>query len=253
MSNLLKWNDEGDDDEDSDEDDDDDDDDDHRGDDGVGISGENGEMQCSPIMTGSSKLATAYDSAGEKAEGERKIQMKDEQREGVLAVEESKVMREEEVKEGKIDMGSCLIIKASLDSNVSILVIIDSGAGVTVIGKRFMEKWESSSKGKLVLKPIDLKISGVYSGAALTASGVTSFDIHLNGAPKPLRVTAIVVPEWSGELLIGWSNLRELGLGFRDGRDGKPESVLLRRIGADCPIVEGGDEEEVLMASEIGG
>ena len=56
----------------------------------------------------------------------------------------------------------------------------------------------------------------------------------------------------SGELLIGWRNLRELGLGFRDGRDGKPISVLLRRIGAECHIVEGGDEEEELMAREIG-
>ena len=89
MSNLLKWNHGGEDDDGDDDDDTDDDDDDdggHRGEDGVGISGGDDEMQCSPIITGSSKLATsAYDSAREEAEGERKIQMKDEQREGVFA------------------------------------------------------------------------------------------------------------------------------------------------------------------------
>ena len=109
------------------------------------------------------------------SEQEREIEINSSER---LAHSREEKKEEEMTEEEKIDIGPCLMIRASLDGKTNVLVIIDSGAGVTIVGKRFLTKWESVMGKSLKIKPIDLKITGVYSTLALSASGVTSFEIR---------------------------------------------------------------------------
>ena len=59
---------------------------------------------------------------------------------------------------------------------------------------------------------MDLRVTGVYSGALLTVTGVATFPLRFRGASSPTPITAIAVPEWKGELLLGWRTLRNLGI-----------------------------------------
>src|SRR5690348_2397492 len=49
--------------------------------------------------------------------------------------EESK---EEEMEGEKVQVGPCLIIKGALTDGTAITIIVDSGAGVTIVGKKFI-------------------------------------------------------------------------------------------------------------------
>ena len=73
----------------------------------------------------------------------------------------------------------------------------------------------------------------------------------LSGAKTPVKITALVVPQWVGDLLIGWRNLRDLGFNFSNDAEGRPEKVLLTRVGAACDILRE-NREEVLVARAIG-
>ena len=116
-----------------------------------------------------------------------------------------------------LEMGSCLKVTGALPKGVPVTVVLDSGAGVSVIGAKFLEKWERNYGGMEVDK-VDLRVAGIYSGASLSVTGMMTFPLLFQGAKTPTPVTAVVVPEWKGELLLGWRTLKNLGIELGGGK-----------------------------------
>ena len=131
-------------------------------------------------------------------------------------------------------------------------VILDSGAGVTIVGNSFLENWERSFGKPLVIKPFSLSIAGIYTGRSLSVKGITSFPLQFSESSTPTKIVAVVVPQWQGEILIGWRNLRSLGFTFSLNCEGHPSKVLLTKIGAECEILENSYDMEIHNARAIG-
>lgn len=159
--------------------------------------------------------------------------------------------KSEEKKEFMLEMGSCLKVNGSLPDGVSVSVVLDSGAGVTIAGQNFLEKWEKNF-GKIEVREIDLKITGVYSGAPLSVKGIATFPLVFEGAKAPTLVTAVVVPEWKGEILLGWRTLRNLGVELIFGESAEPVIVRLAKIGAEMKAIETPQDREILAAEALG-
>src|SRR6185436_7089363 len=81
------------------------------------------------------ELAGGSANNANSSEQEREIEINSSER---LAHSGEEKKEEEMTEEEKIDIGPCLMIRASLDGKTNVLVIIDSGAGVTIVGKRFL-------------------------------------------------------------------------------------------------------------------
>jgi hypothetical protein len=150
-----------------------------------------------------------------------------------------------------LEMGSCLKVTGALLDGVPITVVLDSGAGVSIVGERFVGKWEGSY-GKVNMEKVDLKIAGVYSGASLSVAGMMTFPLVFQGAKAPTLVTAVVVPEWKGELLLGWRTLKNLGIELVFDRPVGPVTVKMRKIGAEMEAMETPQDGEILMAEAVG-
>ena len=155
------------------------------------------------------------------------------------------------VKERALEVGVCLKVAAELPEGVGVVVVLDSGAGVSIVGERFMKKWKEKY-GEMEVREVDLRVTGVYSGAPLTVKGVTTFPLLFKGASTPTLVTAVVVPEWSGELLLGWRTLRNLGIRLTYDNPGKPAVVKLSKIGVEMEAMEAPQNDEILAAEALG-
>lgn len=154
-------------------------------------------------------------------------------------------------KERELEVGVCLKVAAELPEGVGVTVVLDSGAGVSIAGEKFMKKWKAKF-GEMEVKEVDLKVTGVYSGAPLTVKGVTTFPLLFKGASTPTLVTAVVVPEWSGELLLGWRTLRNLGIQLTYSNPEKPVVVKLAKIGVEMEAMETPQNDEILAAEALG-
>ena len=138
-----------------------------------------------------------------------------------------------------LEIGSCFKVTGALPKGVPVTVVLDSGAGVSIIGVRFLEKWEGNY-GKMEVEKVDLKVAGIYSGASLSVVGMMTFPLVFQEAKAPTLVTAVVVPEWKGELLLGWRTLKNLGieLGMKVDKPGGPVTVRMRKIGVEMDAME---------------
>ena len=76
--------------------------------------------------------------------------------------------------DAKLQVGPCLMVDAYLESN-PVRAILDSGAGVSIVGKRFVALYGQTFGHPPPLEPIALTITGVNSAAALAAPAETSF------------------------------------------------------------------------------
>ena len=50
-------------------------------------------------------------------------------------------------------------------------------------------------------------------------------------------MSAVVVPGWDGEILLGWHNLMRLGITFVLDREGIPNRVRFARLGVECELM----------------
>ena len=73
-----------------------------------------------------------------------------------------------------LQVGPCLSVGAYLEGS-PVNTILDSGAGVSIVGKRFTELHKKVYKCLPKMDPIALTIKGVNSAAALQATAVVSF------------------------------------------------------------------------------
>ena len=55
-----------------------------------------------------------------------------------VAEVEVKKEKEEEMEEEDVEIGTCLVVEGMLRGNVKVAIILDSGAGVTIVGRRFL-------------------------------------------------------------------------------------------------------------------
>lgn len=157
----------------------------------------------------------------------------------------------EERRRGRLEVGSCLKVAAKLPEDVDVVVVLDSGAGVSIVGERYIKKYREKF-GEMEVKKIELKVAGVFSGATLSVQGATTFPLIFEGAKAPTLVTAVVVPEWSGEVLLGWRTLRNLGIQLAPDEPGKPVVVRLSKIGAEMEGIEMPQDKEILAAEALG-
>ena len=116
--------------------------------------------------------------------------------------------------------------------------ILDSGAGVSIVGRRFVDLYRRTFGYPPPMDPITLTVTGVNSAASLAASAVTSFMLSFGPRTASHKVSAVVVPGWDGEVLLGWHNLRTLGITFILNKEGIPERVNFTRIGVECELME---------------
>ena len=86
--------------------------------------------------------------------------------------------------------------------------ILDTGAGVSIIGKRFVDLYKRVYGRLPKMDPVSLTIKGVNSAAALEATAIVSFPLNFGPRTVPHKVSAVMVPGWDGEILLGWNNLR---------------------------------------------
>ena len=116
--------------------------------------------------------------------------------------------------------------------------ILDSGAGVSIVGRRFVDLYRRTFGYPPPMDPITLTVTGVNSAASLAASAVTSFMLSFGPRTASHKVSAVVVPGWDGEVLLGWHTLRTLGITFILNEEGIPERVNFTRIGVECELME---------------
>ena len=172
-------------------------------------------------------------------------------RKGSFAISQPPPGGKRDCKHPVLEVGSCLQVTGTLPDGVSVRVVLDSGAGVSIVGKQFVEKWEQSY-GEMEVRKIEMRVTGVYSGAPLTVKGTATFPLIFEGAKEATPVTAIVVPEWKGELLLGWRTLRNLGIELTLDGPARPVKVRMSRIGAEMEAVETPQDREILAAEALG-
>ena len=68
-----------------------------------------------------------------------------------------------------LEVGPCLMVRAYL-GGTPLPVILDSGAGVSIVGGRFVGLYKETFSREPPLKPIKLTVTGIHSAAALSAS-----------------------------------------------------------------------------------
>ena len=89
-------------------------------------------------------------------------------------------------------------------------------------------------------------VTGINSAAALSANSVVSFTLFFGkNATAAHEVSAVVIPEWDGEILLGWRTLKELGINFSHENKRKPARVRFTRLGTDCELMELLPEETI--------
>ena len=72
--------------------------------------------------------------------------------------------------------------------------ILDSGAGVSIVGRRFVDLYRRTFGYPPPMDPITLTVTGVNSAASLAASAVTSFMLSFGPRTASHKVSAVVVP-----------------------------------------------------------
>ena len=95
-------------------------------------------------------------------------------RKGSFAISQPPPGGKRDCKHPVLEVGSCLQVTGTLPDGVSVRVVLDSGAGVSIVGEKFVEKWEQSY-GEMEGKRIEMKVTGEYSGAPLTVKGTATF------------------------------------------------------------------------------
>ena len=138
-----------------------------------------------------------------------------------------------------LQVGPCLSVGAYLEGS-PVNTILDSGAGVSIVGKRFTELH------KKVYKCLpNITIKGVNSAAALQATAVVSFPLNFGPKTVPHLVSAVMVPGWDGEILLGWNDLMALGITFILDEKRTPTRVRFTRLGVECKLTGPCSEELV--------
>ena len=103
-------------------------------------------------------------------------------------------------------------------------------------GIRFVALYGQTFGHPPPLEPIALTIMGVNSAAALAVTAETSFLLSFGSQAKPHKVSAVVVPGWDGEILLGWHTLKSLGITFALDGEGIPVRVRFTRLGVECEL-----------------
>ena len=134
-----------------------------------------------------------------------------------------------------LQVGPCLSVGAYLEGS-PVNTILDSGAGVSIVGKRFTELHKKVYKCLPKMDPIALTIKGVNSAAALQATAVVSFPLSFGPKTVPHLVSAVMVPGWDGEILLGWNDLMALGITFILDEKRTPTRVRFTRLGVECKL-----------------
>ena len=106
--------------------------------------------------------------------------------------------------DAKLQVGPCLMVDAYLERN-PVRAILDSGAGVSIVGKRFVALYGQTFGHPPPLEPIALIITGVNSAAALAATAETSFLLSFGSQAKPHKVSAVGVPSSHSALPSPWT------------------------------------------------
>ena len=151
----------------------------------------------------------------------------------------------------KPEVGPCLMVRGYL-GGTAMPVILDSGAGVSIAGRQFAVLYKQTFGQEPPTRPISLTVTGIHSASSIAASLITSFPLQLTPDSTPLRVSAVMVREWEGGLLIGWRNLKSLGFNLALDAEGIPNRVRFARLGVECELMEGCSEEVVHHARAVG-
>ena len=112
--------------------------------------------------------------------------------------------------------------------------IFDTGAGINIVGEGLLTKFRER-KIQLEIHPLRLHLVGVASAKKIPTQGYTVLEVGLGGG-KFAKVKAVVTPEWSGQLLLGWNCLASLGLNFRYDAKFSPVAIQLSRLAVEVPI-----------------
>ena len=143
-----------------------------------------------------------------------------------------------EVREGLgLQVGPHLMVTGFL-GGAQVKIILDSGAGVSIVGGKFIKLYKDIFGYPPHTIPITLHVSGINSSAGLRANAMTSFPLRFGHRLGVHRVSAVVVPEWEGEVLLGWRTLKTLGINFIQDEGGIPKKVRFTRLGVECELLE---------------
>ena len=135
----------------------------------------------------------------------------------------------------QLQVGPCLTVGAYLEGS-PVNTILDTGAGVSIIGKRFVDLYKRVYGRLPKMDPVSLTIKGVNSAAALEATAIVSFPLNFGPRTVPHKVSAVMVPGWDGEILLGWNNLMSMGITFVLNEEGTPMRVKFTRLGVECKL-----------------
>ena len=93
----------------------------------------------------------------------------------------------------QLQVGPCLTVGAYLEGS-PVNTILDTGAGVSIIGKRFVDLYKRVYGRLPKMDPVSLTIKGVNSAAALEATAIVSFPLNFGPRTVPHKVRAVMVP-----------------------------------------------------------
>ena len=135
----------------------------------------------------------------------------------------------------QLQVGPCLTVGAYLEGS-PVNTILDTGAGVSIIGKRFVDLYKRVYGRLPKMDPVSLTIKGVNSAAALEATAIVSFPLNFGPRTVPHKVSAVMVPGWDGEILLGWNNLMSMGITFVLNEEGDPNASKIYSVGGGMQI-----------------
>ena len=84
----------------------------------------------------------------------------------------------------RLKIGPCLTIGAYLGSS-PLKAILDTGAGVSIAGRRFEELYRKVYGRPPKTEPIAVSIKGINSAASLKATGIVSFPLKFGPRATP--------------------------------------------------------------------
>src|SRR5689334_12050544 len=136
------------------------------------------------------------------------------------------------------DAGSPLRIPVKLDG-LDCVAYLDTGAGVVVLGKGWLQKRRAAGLGEPTLILSTLELKGVTSTALAKTLGsaMVELEIYEKKVSKTVLVQGVVCPNWEGDIILSLNALTQLG--FELKTDAKKGSGNKDNCGASNKFVYG--------------
>ena len=145
------------------------------------------------------------------------------------------------------DENVCLTAKAMTEGEISIGVILDTGASTSLVGRGLIAKRQAKGLPPLETTRLARRftILGVSSAFPIQCKGVVEIPARFEGDPSgtTIRFRALLVEGWEGDTILSRNVLDKMGVNFvRDRATGRTTHIHLSRVGdVVFPVVNKSD------------